>query len=117
MSLMIKYIQRIWATIRGAQRQPIGVPMEYIQSLWGDSLNNPTYQDVLDFIEKIKLSDGEHGAFWVALEDESSLEVHQNLEVILTDAEGEEKRKQAPSWEAVTEYFRLFAEGQNDFIQ
>jgi hypothetical protein len=90
--------------------------MEYIQSLWGDSLDNPTHQDVLDFIEKIKLSDEEHGAFWFALADESNLEVHQNLEVILTDAEGEEKRSQARNWEEVKEYFRLFAEGRSDFI-
>jgi hypothetical protein len=92
------------------------VRMEYIQSLWGDSLDNPTHQDVLDFIEKIKQSDGEHGAFWVALADESSLEVHQNLEVILTDAEGQEKRSRAKNWKEVQEYFRLFAEGRSDFI-
>ena len=90
--------------------------MSYIQSLWGDSLDNPTYQDVLEFIENIKRSDEEHGAFWVALEDESNLEVHQNLAVILTDAEGEEKRIQASNWEEVKQYFLFFSEGRSDFI-
>ncbi|NVO83512.1 hypothetical protein [Hymenobacter terrestris] len=116
---MMKSIQHLWEIVRkqGAHQRPTRVPMEYIQSLWGDSLDKPTYQDVLDFIEKTKLSDEEHGAFWVALEDESNLEVHQDLEVILTNAEGEEKRIQATSWDEVKEYFRLFSEGRSDFIQ
>ena len=115
---MMKYIQRLWVAVRkqGVYQRPPRVQMEYIQSLWGDSIDKPTYQDILDFIEKTKLSDEEHGAFWVALEDESNLEVHQDLEVILTDAEGEEKRKQAKSWEEVKEYFHLFSKGRVDFI-
>lgn len=92
---------------------------EYLEAAWGESVDNPTYADVLDFIEKTKASDAEHGAFWVGMEDEMVLEVHQDLTVILVnsaDTESEETRTQAKDWQAVKSYYQLFLAGNRDFI-
>lgn len=89
---------------------------EYLQALWGESLDHPTYSDVLTFIEKLKESDEEHGAFWVGMEDEFTLEVHQDLTVILVDSSDLETRCEARNWDEVRSYFNLFFSGDRGFI-
>ena len=88
----------------------------YLQALWGDSLDQPTYIDVLAFIEKLKQSDEEHGAFWVGMEDDFTLEVHQDLTVILVDSSDQETRSKASNWDEVSTYFSQFFAGDRDFI-
>jgi hypothetical protein len=93
---------------------------DYLEAAWGDSIDNPTYLDILNFIEKLKKSDKEHGAFWVRMEDEMVLEVHQDLTVILVDQtslEDEETRTKAKDWEEVKSYYQLFLARSRDFIK
>lgn len=89
---------------------------EYLQAAWGDSLDHPTYSDVLTFIEKLKESDEEHGAFWVGMADDFTLEVHQDLTVILVDSSDQETRSKARNWDEVSTYFNQFFAGDRDFF-
>ena len=89
---------------------------EYIQAAWGDSLDHPAYADILAFIEKIKKSDEEHGAFWVGMEDGTALEVHQDLTIIFSDLSNSNLRKKAENWPQVADCFKLFLAGSRDFL-
>jgi hypothetical protein len=85
--------------------------MLYLQYGVGDSVDNPTIEDVQDAIKSMKTVDEEHGAFWVATDDEEYvLEASLHLRLVLIEGEEDDKRL-SRDWEQVLDMYRLLFSG------
>jgi hypothetical protein len=74
----------------------------YIEKAWGDSIDEPTMEDIRVAIQETIEMDDEHGAFWVSVgEGMPILETHKDLTVIAVYGEGEEVRHKLKSWAEV----------------
>jgi hypothetical protein len=93
-----------------------GVKEIYLQTLWGDSTDNATLEDVQIAISKLKKMDDEHAAFWVGIENggESILEIHKDLTIIamFEDDPKKEITKQGIDWKEIENLYRLFLNGE-----
>jgi hypothetical protein len=91
----------------------------YLGTAWGDSVDNPTIQDVRNAIlETIKMDD-EHGAFWVSNgdEEETVLETHKDLSVIgiFPGPSEQQIKSKVNNWNEVEELYEVFL--SEDFDQ
>ncbi|MEP6929151.1 MAG: hypothetical protein ABI850_04030 [Flavobacterium sp.] len=55
--------------------------MTYLESANASSFENFTIENLDLAFEELKLSEEEHGAFWVVDEDENVLEIHRDLKL------------------------------------
>jgi len=92
------------------------VKQTYLQTLWGDSIDNATLEDVRIAMSKLKKMDDEHAAFWVGIVNggESILEIHKDLTIIaLFDEDPKnEITKQGIDWKEIENLYRLFLNGE-----
>ena len=105
------------AYIYGLNLYPMkGVKETYLQTLWGDSTDNATLEDVQIAMNKLKKMDDEHAAFWVGIENvgESILEIHKDLTIIAVfeDDPKNEITKQGIDWKEIENLYRLFLNGE-----
>ena len=101
---------------------PMKVAKEiYLQTLWGDSTDNATLEDVQKAILKLQKMDDEHAAFWVGIENEgeSILEIHKDLTIIAVfeNDPKNEITKQGSDWKEIENLYRLFLNDELDKVK
>lgn len=93
----------------------------YLQTAWGDSLDNISINDVRDAISEVQNMDDEHGVFWVGLfnNDENVLEVHKDLTIIgvFEDAPDFEIISKGKNWAEIENLYLLLLNGRIDELK
>lgn len=89
----------------------------YIQYASGYQKDNIEESDIAKAIDDIKLTDDEHGAFWVSVinDDENVIEVNKDLSLSVI-FEGEETQYQAKDWNEVAKLYQLLLHEKFDEI-
>jgi hypothetical protein len=98
----------------------MSIPETYLQTAWGDSIDDVTMEDIHDVIEETLEMDDENGRFWVGIfvgDNEVVLESRKNMTVlgIFNDSEEEEIEAQFESWSEIENLYELFL--TKDFAQ
>lgn len=95
----------------------------FLEKAWGDSIDNPSLQDIKNTISETQEMDFEHGAFWVGIfgenGEEEVLEVDKNLEItlILVSNNPIELKKTADSWSSIERTYEKFLSGNTEAIK
>ncbi len=87
----------------------------WMETGWGDSFENATFDDIKIAIEETIKMDEEHGAFWVGhMENEFVLEVHKNFDLFFVCGENQHEQIQTKldNWEDVKHFFKIYFNGQ-----
>ncbi|MBE9460390.1 hypothetical protein ACFP1I_03240 [Dyadobacter subterraneus] len=98
----------------------MSIPEIYLQTAWGDSIDDVDMEDIRDVIEETLEMDEENGRFWVGIfvgDNEVVLESRKNMTVlgIFNDSEEEEIEAQFDSWTEIESLYELFL--AKDFAQ
>ncbi|MCF0058951.1 hypothetical protein [Dyadobacter sp. CY356] len=98
----------------------MSIPEIYLQTAWGDSIDDVDMEDIHDVIEETLEMDDENGRFWVGIfvgDNEVVLESRKNMTVlgIFNESEEEEIEAQFDSWEEIEDLYKLFL--TKDFVQ
>lgn len=98
----------------------MSIPEIYLQTAWGDSIDDVDMEDIRDVIEETLEMDEENGRFWVGIfvgDNEVILESRKNMTVlgIFNDSEEEEIEAQFESWSEIESLYELFL--AKDFTQ
>lgn len=98
----------------------MSIPEIYLQTAWGDSIDDVDMEDIRDVIEETLEMDEENGRFWVGIfvgDNEVVLETRKNMTVlgIFNDSEEEEIEAQFESWSEIESLYELFL--AKDFAQ
>lgn len=98
----------------------MSIPEIYLQTAWGDSIDDVDMEDIRDVIEETLEMDEENGRFWVGIfvgDNEVVLESRKNMTVlgIFNDSEEEEIEAQFESWSEIENLYELFL--AKDFTQ
>ena len=87
----------------------------WMETGWGNSFKNATFDDIKIAIEETIKMDEEHGAFWVGhMENEFVLEVHKNFDLFFVCGENQDEQIQTKldNWEDVKYFFKMYFNGQ-----
>jgi hypothetical protein len=93
----------------------------YLGSANGNSVDNPTMQDVRNAILETINMDDEHGAFWVSngYDEETVLETHKDLSIIgiFPGPSEQQIKSKLQSWNEVEELYEVFLSGDFDQVK
>ena len=99
----------------------MGTPEAYLQKAWGDSVDNPTIQDVRNAISETIKMDDEHGAFWVGIadKDETVLETYKDLSVIgiFPGIAEQQIKSRFYNWKEIEDLYNVFLAGDFDAVK
>jgi hypothetical protein len=87
----------------------------WIEKVWGDIVEDATFDDIKVAVEEIIQMDEEHGAFWVGhMENEFVIEIHKNLDLFLIYGENQNDQIQTKldNWEDVKHFFKLYFDNE-----
>lgn len=98
----------------------MSIPEIYLQTAWGDSIDDVDMEDIREVIEETLEMDDENGRFWVGIfvgDNEVVLESRKNMTVlgIFNDSEEEEIEAQFESWSEIESLYELFL--KKDFAE
>ncbi|MEO6684585.1 MAG: hypothetical protein ABIN24_01415 [Dyadobacter sp.] len=91
----------------------MSIPETYLQTSWGESIDDVTMEDIEEIIAETIESEEEPASFWVGIfkgNSEIILEAHKDLTVVgtLEDDENEEIKAQFKTWAEIEDLYKLF---------
>jgi len=100
----------------------MSIPETYLQTAWGDSIDDVTMEDIEEIISEIIEMDHEEGFFWVGIfngDSEIILEAHNDLTVLGTFEEDDEQQVKAKfeTWDEIKNLYALFLAKDFDQVQ
>lgn len=98
----------------------MSIPEIYLQTAWGDSIDDVDMEDIREVIEETLEMNDENGRFWVGIfvgDNEVVLESRKNMTVlgIFNDSEEEEIEAQFENWSEIESLYELFL--KKDFAE
>ena len=92
--------------------------MSYLQKAWTDPIANPTINDVQTAVAEIQQMDEEHGAFWVATDEEDIvLEIQKDLSITMVLCGEICRQSKCANWKQAEELYQFLINGEYDKLK